>query len=777
MATSDDDFPCAAWADAALLETPLVADALRAQDAQLRDTLRRIVAAEGSLHDFCFANGLCRFGLQRAAGGWRYREWAPAASACSLVGDFNGWDVTRHPCRAGSDGVYSCFVPDADGLRTGDKYKVALMVRSAAGIVRRIDCVPAWAARTMQDPFTGTVYALASDDQLLAYPWRHPRPTADHHAGGGGELGATPLRIYEVHVGISASQPIVAGWSHFREHVLPRVAALGYTALLIIAAQEHGYYASFGYQVTSFFAPPSRFGTPAELQALIDAAHGLGLRVLLELVHSHASSNAAEGLSGFDGSLLEGGGYFLAGSDGWHAEWGTRMFDFGKLEVLRFLLAQLCWYAECYRCDGFRFDAVSAALYRHRSLGGAGTFERGYAEYYDGSLDVAALTYFKVANYLVHELVSPPLLTIAEEYSGLPGLCAPVMHGGVGFDYRQAMGLPPLWQRLCATLCSDEGGDAGGSVGSDAAGGDASGGVGGDAASDVDGDVCDGRSATRGAPGRIDMGALVASMCSRRSEERRVAYVECHDQSIVGGQSLAFRCMGAEMYGGMSRLVGPPSVAVARGMALHKLTRLLACALGGEAYLNFIGNEWGHPEWVDLPREGNGHSCDRARRRWDLADDPLLRYGELQAFDAAMHALHDAHPWLLADAPRGQGDGGCCCCEARQALWFARGGCWFAFNLHTSATAELVWHARGPSSPLSPASVRTDDLSTSGEATPPRSPHGRARVLLDSDGARFGGRGGRTQARASSGKAGTTEVVVRLPALAACVVAVDDGCE
>ena len=721
----------ARWADEALLASH--SDELRRLDEHFSETVRNITDAEGSMHDFCFANGLHYFGLHRCSEGWHYREWAPAARSCSLVGDFNDWDAERHPCRPDGSGVFHVFVPNADGLRPGGRYKAALTIRSRAGVEGRVQVMPAWAHCTHHDPLTGEMSAIAPPDDLLDFRWRHPRP----------ETGK-PLRIYEVHAGISSSQPVIAGWSHLRTHVLPRIAALGYTALLVIAAQEHGYYASLGYQVTSFFAPPSRFGTPAELQALVDEAHGLGLLVLFELVHAHASANAAEGLSGFDGGSAArggggggggGGGYFLTGSDGWHAEWGTRMFDYGKLEVVRFLLAQICWFAECYHADGFRFDAVSAAIYRHRSLGGAGTFDRGYADYYGerGGLDAAAVDYFKLANHLAHDLVSPQLITIAEEYSCLPGLCAPVKHGGVGFDYRQAMGLPPLWERLCKTLCG-----------------------------------------IQDDPRRVDMHELVKALCSRRAEERRLAYVECHDQSFVGGQSFAFRCMGAQMYEGMSTL-RPMSDVVARGLALHKLTRLLSYTLGGEAHLTFIGNEFGHADWVDLPREGNGHSLDKARRRWDLADDPLLRYGQLQAFEAAMHSAHDVHPWLDSLAPAGLGHE-CFCCEKQQLLWFVRGGCWFGFNLHATAPATLGWHAKHairPNSPQSPSTVLcADELSRAATS------RGAAlRVLLDSDAARFGGRGGVTCARlttlgeeAAAVDKPVPAVQIHLPPLSACIV-------
>lgn len=334
----EEDFTWVDRGDAALCSW---LHALRAQRSHFEATLRDLCAGGGSLHAVCFTNGLSHLGLNRAgAGGWFYREWAPAATACSLVGDFNGWDTSRHPCQRDASGVFEVFVPD-DGpwpLRAGGRYKAALSVRSRnpSEGERLVHRVPAWCRRTVQDPTTGELFAVAvAPETLLSYSWRHARPEPSSHP---------PLRVYEAHVGMSSTEPVIAGWSHFRAHVLPRVVALGYTALLLLGVAEHGYYGSFGYQVTSFFAPSSRFGSPAELQALIDAAHGYttpprhplapglcmafvrrgvyfghcrgffvavlrvrvcgryGLLVLFEIVHAHASSNEEEGLSVFDGS-------------------------------------------------------------------------------------------------------------------------------------------------------------------------------------------------------------------------------------------------------------------------------------------------------------------------------------------------------------------------------------------------------------------------------------------------------------------------------------------
>jgi 1,4-alpha-glucan branching enzyme len=750
------------WAEPALAHSRWIAQ-LRSLDEHFQRTLDLIRSSEGSLQAFCFSNGLGRFGLQRSSTppGWYYREWAPAAAACSLIGDFNGWDVDAHQCTRLSDGVFEVFVPDGVGarsvLRPGDRYKAALRVRSRSGggqeLVYR---VPAWARSTQADLATGEICATVPSDNVFAFPWRHPQPAS--MAPTGAELPA--LRVYEVHVGISSSQPSIAGWGHFRTHVLPRVVALGYNALLLMAVQEHSYYASFGYQVTSFFAPSSRFGPVAELQALIDAAHANGLRVLIELVHTHASANTADGLNQFDGSDE---GYFLAGADGWHSEWGTRMFDYSKLEVLRFLLSQVCYFASVFRVDGFRFDAVGTALFRHRSLGGKGKFDAGYVDYFgeESELDESALTYFKLANLVAHEMALPSLVTLAEEHTGFPGLCAAVALGGVGFDFRQAMGLPPLWVRILKDEIL-EGADEGTDEGTDSQ----SGGTSAPAA------TTDTAPAAPSARPRSDEGAvlegprqkrinvreLVAGLCEKRGEERRLAYVECHDQSIVGGQSLSFRLMGADMYSGMSLLVLPTG-RVARGMALHKMSRLLTMALGGEGYLNFMGNEFGHPEWIDLPREGNGESLHMARRQWELADNPGLRYQQLQAFDMEMQRLHSTHPWLDTPAPRAEGSECACYDEERQLVWFRRSSCLFAFNFHSHTSATLT-HAEACASTNIAAQPRV------------------AAVALDSDDRRFGGVGGRTTASLEEGLvkegggASSVRVTVTLPPQSASVVVV-----
>ena len=619
-------------------------------------------AAEPTLHDFLFRDGLHRFGIQPdGRGGAHFREWAPAALGVALVGDFNGWDASAHVCAPGPDGVWTAHLAAFPPPRS--RYKIQITVRTARGPLTTLR-VPAWAKSIARDD-AGDACAVVDDPML--YDWRHPRPSPAPLRSA--------LRVYEAHVGIASAEPVVASYAHFRTAVLPRIASLGYNCLLLIGVLEHGYYASFGYQVTSYFAPAARFGSPSELQALIDAAHALGLGVLLELVHSHASSNTREGLSGLDGN--DDGGYFVAGR---HKEWGSRLFDFAKVEVRRFLLANLAWWATAYRVDGFRFDAVSTALYRGRLDGCDGV-----------EPDPAACGYFALANRLAHELATPPLITIAEEHTSLPGLCAPASAGGLGFDFRQALGLPPLWARVLAPALGDGG--------------------------------------PRRRPVPLRLGELVRGLCARRRDERRLAYCECHDQSLVGDATLAHRLLGPAIYGDGMR-IDVEDASVARGVALHKLARLLTSALGGEAYLNFIGNEFGHPEWLDFPREGNRHSLLHARRRWDLADDPKLRYGMLRAFDAAVQPL--AARWLGAPAPRVDGDGDgdeppCRYCERRQLVWFVRGGLLFVFGFGDGGVHDLD---------VADAARPCADRTNRGRAG------GRLRRRLDSGDVAFGGRGG-----------------------------------
>jgi 1,4-alpha-glucan branching enzyme len=590
---------------------------LRAHAASLRARQRRFVEAYaaleqgGGLFD-AVSRGHHYFGLNRAEragepGVW-YREWAPGAQALALVGDFNDWRRDATPLTRDDYGVWSVFLPAAGaGARLTHGSRVKVHVHSALG---GQDRVPAYIRRTVQDPH--------SHDFSGQY-WEPPEPHVFKYAAPPVPSG---LRIYEAHVGMALEDGRVGTFEEFMRSVLPHIAALGYNTLQLMAVMEHPYYGSFGYHVSSFFAVSSRFGTPEQLKALIDRAHQLGIRVLLDLVHSHAVRNTSEGLNQFDGTDHQ---YFHAPPRGTHVAWDSMVFDYSKFEVQRFLLSNARYWLEEFRFDGFRFDGITSMLYLDHGLG------RGfssYADYFGDNVDEDAVTYLKLANVLIHGL-APNCTSIAEDVSGMPGMARSVEEGGLGFDYRLAMGVPDFWIKVIKEWRDEE----------------------------------------------FRLGQLYGTLLNRRHDEKHVAYAESHDQALVGDQTLAFRLMGAEMYFAMAK--GTPSAVVDRGLALHKIIRLLTFALGGDAWLSFMGNEFGHPDWVDFPRAGNDWSYHYARRQWSLAAREDLRYAGLLNFDRALLALDTQHG-LLADRLIEQ----LYVHEDDKVLVFRRGVLVFAVNLH-----------------------------------------------------------------------------------------------
>ena len=553
------------------------ADAIDARMQALRETRRRLLAPKQELT--AFATGHLFYGFHRTREGWVYREWAPAAEAMHLIGDFNGWNRQSHPMTPIGNGSWEITLSGCHALPHGSRVKVQVTANGQS-----FDRIPLYIRRVVQDPetgaFNGQIWAPAR-----AYVWKHPAPTR----------APRPLLIYECHIGMASEEGKVASFREFTRDVLPRIKQDGYTAVQIMAVMEHPYYASFGYQVTNFFAVSSRFGTPDELKALIDAAHGLGLSVLLDVIHSHMARNTAEGPAAFDGTDCQ---LCHAGPQGDHPAWGTRLFDYGKPAVLHFLLSNLQFWLTEYHFDGFRFDGVTSMLYHDHGLGTA--FDC-YDKYFSPNTDSDAVVYLQLANQLIHA-VSPQAVTVAEDMSGMPGMCLPITKGGIGFDYRLAMGSPDFW--IQTVNC----------------------------ARDED----------------WSMDRMWAEMTTRRPGEKNIGYCESHDQALVGDKTLMFRLADQEMYWHMAdSTVNEP---IRRAVALHKLIRLTAFSLAGEGYLNFMGNEFGHPEWIDFPREGNHNSFHYCRRQWSLADAPDLQYRFLLAFDRAMLPLADGD--LYACVPR-----------------------------------------------------------------------------------------------------------------------------
>ncbi|CAL5219263.1 g1061 [Coccomyxa viridis] len=576
--------------DVAAVDEDLLAheEHLKYRYRQFLQTKEALEKAEGSLTDF--AKGYEKLGFRREGNTVVYREWCPAATSAQLIGDFNGWGGTH--MEEDGLGVWKAVLPDDPQGRPAIAHGSRVKIRLQHPDGYFVDRIPAWikwatvAAGQMGAKYDGIYW---DPPQQERHQWQHERPT--------GELPS--LRVYEAHVGMSSEEPKVASYAEFKDNVLPRIAKLGYNAIQLMAVQEHAYYASFGYHVTNPFAASSRSGNPEMLKALIDEAHRLGLRVLLDVVHSHVSSNADDGLAGYDFGQKEEDSYFCSGERGYHTQWDSRLFNYKNWEVLRYLLSNLRWWLEEYRFDGFRFDGVTSMLYWHHGINMA--FSGNYNEYFSPATNVDAVVYLMLANDLIHQL-SPQAITVAEDVSGMPTLCRPVAEGGVGFDYRLGMGTPDLWVKLVKEQRDEN----------------------------------------------WSMSALVSSLCNRRRSERTVGYVESHDQSLVGDQTLAWRLMGAEMYTGMSTMQ-PETPVIARGVSLHKIVRTLTMALGGEGWLGFMGNEFGHPEWIDFPREGNGWSHDYCRRQWSLADAEHLRYKYMNAWDEAMQRLDEEYGFLSSE--------------------------------------------------------------------------------------------------------------------------------
>lgn len=561
-----------------------------------------------------FTKGYEYFGLNRVEGGLIYREWAPAAHRLSLVGDFNFWNREADPMQRDRNGVWSVFLADgSDGPRIPHEGRYKVHVVSDVGAMDRI---PAYARRVLQDEGK-TTFSARNWMPAVSHVFQYDSPQIPSNQG---------LRIYEAHVGMAMEHGGVGTYDEFRELVLPRILDLGYNAVQFMGIMEHPFYGSFGYHVSSFFAPSSRFGTPDQLKALIDAAHGMGLLVLLDIVHSHAVKNIEEGLNLFDGTQHQ---YFHAGVRGLHPAWDSMLFDYTKFEVQRFLLSNIRYWLEEFRFDGFRFDGVTSMLYHSHGL--AKVFS-SLDDYFGSDTDDEALVYLKLANEVAHA-IRPGIVTVAEDVSGMPGMAKPVDVGGLGFDYRLSMGVPDMWIKILKERKDEE----------------------------------------------WDLGFLYSTLLNRRRDEKHVAYAESHDQALVGDKTLAFRLMDAEMYTGMADI--EKSLVVDRGVSLLKLIRLLTFALGGEGYLNFMGNEFGHPEWIDFPREGNNYSHHYARRQWSLVDNGFLRYQKLNNFDRAMLSL-DSLYGLLADPLVDQ----LALHEDTRQLVFRRGPLVFAFNFHATSS-------------------------------------------------------------------------------------------
>ncbi|MCJ7540814.1 MAG: alpha amylase C-terminal domain-containing protein [Desulfobacterales bacterium] len=583
------------------------------------DTQLRITGGKMDLANF--ASGHEYFGMHFADSRWIFREWAPNATAIYLKGSFNGWQADEKYSlnRITEDGIWEIELDQSD-VSHGDIYRLEIHWPNGSG-----ERIPAWVRRVVHDSSSLSFNAQVWRPQN-PYVWQHSRPVFE----------SDPLLVYETHVGMAQEQEKVGTFNEFKNKVLPRIKNAGYNTIQLMAIAEHPYYASFGYQVSNFFACSSRFGNPEELKALVDEAHSMGLLVLMDLVHSHAVKNEVEGIARFDGSVHQ---YFHTGSRGEHPAWDSRCFNYEKPQVLHFLLSNCRYWMDEFNFDGFRFDGVTSMLYTHHGLGKAFS---GYADYFDDSVDEAALTYLTLANRLIHQLYDNAI-TVAEDVSGMPGLAVIDAEGGAGFDYRYAMGVPDYWIKLVKNTRDEH----------------------------------------------WSLGGLWYELTNRRSDEKTISYAESHDQALVGDQTLIFRLIGDRIYGHMS--VTNEDLAVFRGISLHKMIRIATLATAGHGYLNFMGNEFGHPEWIDFPREGNQWSYKYARRQWHLVEDSQLRYRHLASFDRDMTALAKAHR-----IPNGQDQFLLHMDESSKVLAFLRDGLIFVFNFHPNSSYTDYWIPAAP---------------------------------------------------------------------------------
>ncbi|KAI9800432.1 MAG: alpha-1,4-glucan branching enzyme [Piccolia ochrophora] len=588
---------------------------LRHRFNKAQEWIKSIDETEGGLEKF--SRGYEMFGfLPQENGDIRYREWAPNASHANLIGDFNDWNREATPMDKNQYGVWEVTVPAKDGqpaIPHNSKVKISMVAPSG----ERVERLPAWITRTTQDLAISPVYDARfwNPPRAERYTFKNQKPPKP-----------ASVRVYEAHVGISTPEHRIGTYKEFTHNILPRIKGLGYNVIQLMAVMEHAYYASFGYQVNNFFAASSRYGTPDDLKELVDTAHGMGITVLLDLIHSHASKNTLDGLNMFDGSDHL---YFHEGAKGRHDQWDSRLFNYGSHEVLRFLLSNLRFWMEEYRFDGFRFDGVTSMLYLHHGISSG--FSGNYHEYFGSGVDLEGVVYLMLANEMLHQLF-PDCITIAEDVSGMPALCLALSLGGIGFDYRLAMAIPDMWIKWLKEKTDEQ----------------------------------------------WDMGAMCHTLTDRRHGEKTIGYAESHDQALVGDKSLLMWLLDKEIYTNMAKLNEFTPV-IERGLALHKMIRLITHGLGGEGYLNFEGNEFGHPEWLDFPREGNNNSYMYARRQFNLVDDDMLRYKFLNELDTQVQWAEEKYGWLHASQAYISLKN-----ETDKVVVFERAGLLWIFNFHPS---------------------------------------------------------------------------------------------
>ena len=581
-----------------------------------------------------FANAHQYYGFHKVKNGWIYREWAPNAQSLYLIGDFNNWDRHSHPLKKINDGDWEIFIK---GIRTlAHKSRIKVLVEANGKIKDRI---PLYAKRVERDE--NLDFAAIIENPRKNFSWTDEKF----------KIKKENLLIYEAHIGMASEEGKVATYKEFEKQMLPRIKKDGYNTIQLMAIAEHPYYGSFGYQVSNFYAPSSWYGENNDLKSLINKAHEMGLNVIMDLVHSHSVKNTAEGINEFDGTDYQ---FFHSGDEGNHPDWDSKLFDYGKPEVIHYLLSNIKYWLEEYHFDGFRFDGVTSMIYKNHGLGE--NFDN-YSKYFSMNTDIEAINYLQLANELIRE-IKPKAITIAEDMSAMPGMCLPVKYGGVGFDYRLAMGMPDFWEKTLKKRDED-----------------------------------------------WDLGNMWYELSTHRPEEKRIAYVESHDQALVGSKTIIFQLADKEMYWHMDK--NSENIIIDRAIALHKMIRWITISMGSDGYLNFMGNEAGHPEWIDFPREGNCYSYDYAKRKWSILDATYLKYSYLGEFDQAMLKFAQKHKQLGSTIFRLWLD------NDRKVIAFRNKEIIYIFNFHPTNSYESF-------------AIPIHDT-------------GKFRTVLDTDESRFGG--------------------------------------
>jgi 1,4-alpha-glucan branching enzyme len=594
----------------------------------------RLISDGEKLSDF--ANAYHYYGFHKVKDGWIYREWAPHADGLYLIGDFNDWDRHSHPLTKINDEDWEIFIKGIGTIAHGSRIKVLVDTNGAIS-----DRIPLYARRVERNEDGD--FAAIMQNSRSKFKWTDEDFEINHDN----------LLIYESHIGMAGEEGKVSTYKEFEIDLLPRIKKAGYNTVQLMAIAEHPYYGSFGYQVSNFYAPSSWYGEINDLKSLINTAHNMGLNVIMDLVHSHAVKNTVEGINEFDGTDYQ---FFHTGDEGNHPDWDSKLFDYSKPGVLHFLLSNVKYWLEEFHFDGFRFDGVTSMIYKNHGRGDA---FNNYKKYFSMNTDIEAINYLQLANELARE-VKPEVITIAEDMSGMPGMCLPISKGGVGFDYRLAMGMPDFWERTLLKRDED-----------------------------------------------WDLSNMWYELSTHRPEEKRIGYVESHDQALVGSKTTIFRLADKEMYDSMTK--DSENYIIDRALALHKMIRWITISMGSDGYLNFMGNEFGHPEWIDFPREGNDYSFHYARRQWSLADNENLKYHYLADFDKAMLKHSEKYNQLGNTIFRLWID------NDRKIIAFRNKDIVYIFNFHPTDSYESF-------------AVPIHDV-------------GQFRVVMDTDEERFGGAG------------------------------------